>query len=96
MRFWATKYLVLSYVGGLNISFLAWHLGIKNLKAYLGIPLVIATFFISRNFIMKNCMDKIYFPIKPIYDKLRQEEKRKEQLIKDTKSLVQGNLTSKS
>ena len=45
---------------------------------------------------MKNCMNKIYFPIKPINDKLRQDEQRKEQLIKYTKNLVLGNLFSKS
>lgn len=88
VRFWATKYVVLSYLGGLNLAFFAWHFGIKNLKPYIGIPLTLVTFFLSRNFIMKNCMDKVYFPIAPLYAKMRQEEKRKEQLIKDARSLV--------
>lgn len=38
---------------------------------------------------MKKCMDKIYYPILPIYDKMRGEDKRKEQLIKDAKGLAE-------
>ena len=78
IRFWATKYIVLSYIGGANIAFFAWHLALKNLKPYISIPLAFVSFFLSRNFIMKSCMDKIYYPIIPIYDKLRAEDKRKE------------------
>ena len=78
IRFWATKYLVLSWVGGINLAFFAYNLGFKHLKKYVGIPLTFVTFFLSRNMIMKSCLDKIYFPIAPLYEKMRGEEKRKE------------------
>ena len=67
IKFWATKYIILSWIGGLNIAFVGYHLGLKHLKKYIGLPLTFLLFFESRNFLMKNCMDKIYFPIEPLY-----------------------------
>jgi hypothetical protein len=78
VKFWATKYIILSWICGLNIAYFGHQLAFKNLKLYVGIPLTIATFFLSRNLIMKSCMDKIYFPLLPVYAKLRGEDKRKE------------------
>jgi len=78
-RFWMTKYLFLSWLGGANITFFSYHLLFKHLKLYVGIPFTIATFFLSRNLIMKNFMDKIYFPIAPLYEKMRSEDKKKDQ-----------------
>jgi hypothetical protein len=43
---------------------------------------------------MKSCMDKIYFPISPIYQKMRAEDKKKEQLIKDTKNMMKGGVST--
>ncbi len=37
---------------------------------------------------MKSCMDKVYYPLSPIYTKMRAEEKKKTQLLKDTKNLL--------
>ena len=78
IKFWATKYLVLSYIGGINIAYFAYHLAFKKLRRYVGLPLTFITFFECRNLIMKNCMDKIYFPIEPLYKELRGEEKQSE------------------
>eukprot|EP00347_Sterkiella_histriomuscorum_P017785 403348002 len=75
IKFWATKYLILSYVAGINISYFAYHMGLKKLKLYVGLPLTFVVFFESRNIFMKNFMDKIYFPIEPIYNQLREDEK---------------------
>lgn len=83
IRFWAAKYVTLSYVLGANITFFSYHFAFKHMKLYVGIPLTIATFFVSRNLLMKNCMDKIYFPLYPIYQKVRGDEKRKEKIIND-------------
>ncbi len=85
MRFWATKYLALAWVGGLNIAFFGYQLAFKHMKVYVGLPLTLATFWLSRNLIMKACMDKIYYPLVPVYERMRGEDKRKEQLIKDAK-----------
>ena len=87
VRFWTTKYYLLSWVGGANIAFFGYHLAFKHLKRYIGLPLTIATFFLSRNIIMKRCMDKVYYPLQPLYEKMRAEEKKKVQMMKDTKDL---------
>lgn len=34
---------------------------------------------------MKSCMDKVYYPLQPLYEKMRAEEKKKVQMMKDTK-----------
>ena len=78
-RFWMTKYLFLSWLGAANIAFFSYNLFFKHLKRYVGLPLTYVTLFLSRNLIMKNCLDKIYFPIAPIYEKIRSEDKKKEQ-----------------
>jgi hypothetical protein len=77
-RFWATKYYLISWLGGFNIAFFCYHLAFKYLKLYVGLPITFATFFISRNLIMKSCMNKIYYPISPLYEKIRAEDKKKE------------------
>lgn len=83
VRFWATKYITLSWVLGINITFFAYQLAFKHMKRYVGLPLTVATFFLSRNLIMKSCMDKIYYPLVPLYDRVRGEDKRCEKVIKD-------------
>ena len=32
-------------------------------------------------------MDKVYYPLQPLYEKMRAEEKKKVQMMKDTKDL---------
>jgi hypothetical protein len=76
IKFWATKYLLLSWLLGINAAFFAYHLGLKHLRKYLGIPLTFIVFFETRNLAMRNCMDKIYFPIEGLYYKVRGEEKK--------------------
>ncbi len=79
VRFWTTKYYFLSWLGGANIAFFGYHLAFKHLKRYIGLPVTVATFFVSRNLIMKRCMDKVYYPLQPLYEKMRAEEKKKVQ-----------------
>lgn len=88
VRFWTTKYYLLSWIGGANLAFFGYHLFFKHLKPYLGFPATLVTFFLSRNLIMKSCMDKVYYPLSPLYTKIRAEEKKKVQLLKDTKDLL--------
>ena len=76
VKFWAQKYIILSWLAGINLAFFSWHLGIKNLRKYLGIPLAFLIFFESRNIFMRNAMDKIYFPLEPVYKKTRGDDKQ--------------------
>lgn len=88
MRFWTTKYYLLSWIGGANFAFFAYHLAFKHFKPFIGLPLTAVTFFLSRNLIMKNCMDKVYYPLLPLYQKMRSEDKKKESLLKETKEML--------
>lgn len=67
--------MILSYLGGINVAFFAYNLGLKHMKKYIGIPLTFVLFFETRNILMKNFMNKIYFPIQPLYLQLRDQEK---------------------
>ena len=84
MKFWATKYIIMSWMFGINLGFLSYHIAFKYLKAYVGIPLTFIVFFESRNFLMQRVMDKVYFPLQPIYQRLRNEEKKSSLKLKDS------------
>lgn len=95
VRFWATKYVTLSWILGVNIAFIGYHFAFKHLKKYVGIPLTFVTFFVSRNLIMKSCMDKIYYPLLPIYERIRAEDKKREKMVKDKlKTKLEAPLSS--
>lgn len=79
IRFWSTKYISVSWLLGANITFFAYHMAFKHMKRYVGIPLTIATFFVSRNLIMKGCMDRIYWPLDGIYKRMRAEDKQRKE-----------------
>lgn len=76
VRFWAAKYIAVSWLLGLNVAFLGYHLAFRNLKRYVGVPLTVASFFVTRNLVMRNCMDKIYYPLEPLYKAMKAEEKQ--------------------
>ncbi len=79
LRFWATKYIIMAWIGGVNLGFFSYHLVFKHFKMFIGLPLTFIVFFEGRNLIMKNCMDKIYFPLEPLYKRLRALDKGREQ-----------------
>ncbi len=39
---------------------------------------------------MKRCMDKVYYPLQPLYEKMRTEEKKKVQQMKDSKEVLRN------
>ena len=39
---------------------------------------------------MKRCMDKVYYPLQPLYEKMRAEEKKKVQQMKDSKEVLRN------
>lgn len=63
MKYCTKRYMALSWLIGLNLGFIGYHLMFKHLKRYIGLPLTFLLFFEGRNFTMKSVMDKIYFPI---------------------------------
>jgi len=44
---------------------------------------------------MKSCMDKIYYPLLPIYERIRAEDKKREKMVKDQlKTKLEAPLSS--
>ena len=82
IKFWSLKYVILSCLIGINSAFFGYHLLFKNLKVYIGLPLTFITLFETRNIALRNCMDKIYFSIQPIYQKLRKDLETQQQINK--------------
>lgn len=87
MRFWATKYIILAWVGGINLGFFSYHLVFRHVKRFIGLPLTFIVFFEGRNIIMKNCMDRIYYPLQPLYLRLRSLDKATTKAEKDKETV---------
>lgn len=72
IRFLSVRMLMISNLVGLNVSSMTYLLLFRNrLKLYVSIPLTIITFFLSRNYVMKSFVEKIYLPMEPIYEEIR-------------------------
>ena len=69
------KYLLASYLLGLNAAFLGYAGAFHRLKLYLGIPLTILTFTQVRNYTLNNCLGRLYYPVEPLYEEVRNENK---------------------
>ena len=82
LRFWATKYIILAWIGGINLAYLSYHVAFRHLKRFIGLPLTFIVFFEGRNMLMKNCMDKIYYPLEPLYQRLRKTDKKETEVKK--------------
>jgi hypothetical protein len=63
MRYQATRLVGISYILGLNAALASYCLVFSRLRWYVSLPLTFAVGFVSRNLVMKYCMDKIYYPI---------------------------------
>ena len=67
----------LSYLVGGNIGFFLYQ-GMKTtMHWYIALPLSFGAYFLSRNLILRNCMDRIYYSLEPIYLKLRGKDDAK-------------------
>lgn len=75
VRFWTAKYMMMSNLLGVNIGYFSYRVMATSLHWYVAAPLGFATFFVSRNLIMRNCMDRIYFSIEHVFKRFRDESK---------------------
>ncbi len=60
-----------SYLIGLQSAVFAYFGAFRYLKLYVGIPLTITTFALARNFAMKGSINRLYYPIEPLYEEVR-------------------------
>lgn len=74
LKFHAKKYMVSSYVIGANVWLFTYQLFKLRLYWYVALPLSFATGFVTRNLVMKNCIDRIYYPGHEVYNKYRRED----------------------
>lgn len=79
LKFHAKKYMVSSYVIGANVWMFSYQLFKLRLYWYIALPLSFGVGFVVRNLVMKNCIDRIYYPGHQIYHKYRKAELDTEQ-----------------
>ena len=61
----------ISYLIGVQATLFAYFGAFRHLKLYVGLPLTAATFILARNFSMKSCVDRLYYPLDPLYEDVR-------------------------
>ena len=60
-----------SYLIGLQCAAFAYFGALRHMKLYVGLPLTVVTFAMSRNLAMKSCINRLYYPVEPLYDEVR-------------------------
>ena len=63
IRFWTLKYMNMSNVLGINAGFFTYRILSLSQHWYIALPLGFGTYYVSRNLIMRNTMDRIYFSL---------------------------------
>ena len=74
LRFLTTRMVSISYLVGLNCAAFAYFAGFRHLKPFVGVPFTLITFYLARNFSMKRCMDRLYYPVEPLYEEVRRHK----------------------
>ena len=63
-----------SYLIGLKCAAFAYFGALRHMKLYVGLPLTVVTFAMSRNLAMKSCINRLYYPVEPLYDEVRRHQ----------------------
>ena len=74
LRFLMMRLVGVSYLVGLNCAAFAYFGAFRHLKLYVGVPLTVVTFALARNFSIKGSMDRLYYPMEPLYDEVRKHQ----------------------
>lgn len=89
------KYMNLSTAIGLNVGFFSYQALKTKLYWYVALPLGFGAYFVARNIVMRNCMDRIYYPGEMVYKRYRgtdaeagktQEVLKKEKIVAEEKA----------
>lgn len=73
VRFYTAKYMTMSTLLGVNIGYFSYRLMVTSLHWYVAMPLGFACYFVSRNLLMRNCMDRIYFSVEHVFKRFREQ-----------------------
>ena len=80
LRFWSGKYYQLSNLIAINAGFFSYQIMRTKLYWYIAAPLAFTTAFITRNVVMRNVMNRIYYASESTYTKFREDELRPQKL----------------
>ena len=61
----------ISYLIGFQAAAFGYFGAFRHLKLYVGLPLTVITYALSRNFVLKTCMNRLYYPVEPLYEEVR-------------------------
>ena len=78
LRTHSSQYMKMSNIFGVNIGFFSYQIMKIKLHWYIAMPIAFSAFFVSRNVILRNCMDRIYYSSEHVYMKSRGHDKKKE------------------
>ena len=84
LRFSTAKFMNISSLLGANVGYFTYRFLHLSLHWYIAGPLAIGTFLVTRNLLMRNALDKIYYASHDVYLKYKEEfdsmKKRKEEI----------------
>ena len=87
LRFLTTRMIAASYLIGVQCAAFAYFGALRHMKLYVGLPLTVVTFAMSRNLAMKSCINRLYYPIEPLYDEVRRHQSVSEATPKGAKGI---------
>ena len=58
-----------------NVSFFSYHTFLRNLKFVFKVPLSLFIYFYFLNRVVKNYIDRLYFPMRDIFKQIRPDKK---------------------
>ena len=91
MRFQSTRFIWVSNILGINCAVFSYLGAFRHLRWYMSIPLTFTAYFFTRNLVLKRAIDKIYYPIEPIFKSIRHSHGEKA----DSVDKIQGEATKK-
>jgi len=75
IRLWAQKYAMFSTIIGINVGSLLYITLLRYHRMIIKLPLSILAMVVTRNLLLHFSLDKIYYPVLPIFTKYRGIEK---------------------
>lgn len=91
LRFWTVKYMNMSNLLGANIGFFTYRFLHLSLHWYIAAPLAFSVYFVSRNILMRNTMDGIYYSSHDVFLKYKDELERIKKQKEAAKALTAEN-----
>ena len=56
---------------GLNCAVFGYFALFRHMRLYLGVPLTMISYSLGKSFSMKGYINRVYYPIEPLYNEVR-------------------------